>query len=310
MNTMNTMNTMNPTYYPEGMFPKSLRADEMTREQLKKACLEGTILEATARSATPQHDLLVDLGGIQGIIPRADTAIGIADGTVRDIAILSRVGKPVCFQIASVDGLYEPRPTLLLSRKAAQQEALHYLLHDIPTGTVLPAVVTHLDRFGAFCDIGCGNVSLLSIEHISISRINHSRDRFQEGQHIFVAIGSQDPVLGRINLTHKELLGTWQENAQNFSVGETVVGVVRSVKDYGVFIELSPNLSGLAEYREDLRPGDRVSVYIKAIVPERQKVKLIVIRTLPQDVPLPPLHYYKTSGSVQGWHYTRTPACC
>lgn len=307
---MNTMNTMNPTYYPEGMFPKSLRADEMTREQLKKACLEGTILEATARSATPQHDLLVDLGGIQGIIPRADTAIGIADGTVRDIAILSRVGKPVCFQIASVDGLYDPRPTLLLSRRAAQQEALHYLLHDIPTGTVLPAVVTHLDRFGAFCDIGCGNVSLLSIEHISISRINHSRDRFQEGQHIFVAIGSQDPVLGRINLTHKELLGTWQENAQNFSVGETVVGVVRSVKDYGVFIELSPNLSGLAEYREDLRPGDRVSVYIKAIVPERQKVKLIVIRTLPQDVPLPPLHYYKTSGSVQGWHYTRTPACC
>lgn len=307
---MNTMNTMNPTYYPEGMFPKSLRADEMTREQLKKACLEGTILEATARSATPQHDLLVDLGGIQGIIPRADTAIGIADGTVRDIAILSRVGKPVCFQIASVDGLYDPRPTLLLSRKAAQQEALHYLLHDIPTGTVLPAVVTHLDRFGAFCDIGCGNVSLLSIEHISISRINHSRDRFQEGQHIFVAIGSQDPVLGRINLTHKELLGTWQENAQNFSVGETVVGVVRSVKDYGVFIELSPNLSGLAEYREDLCPGDRVSVYIKAIVPERQKVKLIVIRTLPQDVPLPPLHYYKTSGSVQGWHYTRTPACC
>lgn len=307
---MNTMNTMNPTYYPEGMFPKSLRADEMTREQLKKACLEGTILEATARSATPQHDLLVDLGGIQGIIPRADTAIGIADGTVRDIAILSRVGKPVCFQIASVDGLYDPRPTLLLSRKAAQQEALHYLLHDIPTGTVLPAVVTHLDRFGAFCDIGCGNVSLLSIEHISISRINHSRDRFQEGQHIFVAIGSQDPILGRINLTHKELLGTWQENAQNFSVGETVVGVVRSVKDYGVFIELSPNLSGLAEYREDLRPGDRVSVYIKAIVPERQKVKLIVIRTLPQDVPLPPLHYYKTSGSVQGWHYTRTPACC
>mgnify|MGYP002519498788 FL=1 len=307
---MNTMNTMNPTYYPEGMFPRSLRADEMTREQLKKACLEGTILEATARSATPQHDLLVDLGGIQGIIPRADTAIGIAEGTVRDIAILSRVGKPVCFQIASVDGLYDSRPMLRLSRKAAQQEALHYLLHDIPTGTVLPAVVTHLDRFGAFCDIGCGNVSLLSIEHISISRINHSRDRFQEGQHIFVAIGSQDPVLGRINLTHKELLGTWQENAQNFSVGETVVGIVRSVKDYGVFIELSPNLSGLAEYREDLRPGDRVSVYIKAIVPERQKVKLIVIRTLPQDVPLPPLHYYKTSGSVQGWHYTRTPACC
>ena len=81
----------NTTYYPEGMFPQALRADEMTREQLKKAYQEGTILEATARSATPAHDLLVDLGAVQGVIPRDDTAIGISDGSVRDIAILSRV---------------------------------------------------------------------------------------------------------------------------------------------------------------------------------------------------------------------------
>ena len=301
----------NTTYYPEGMFPQALRADEMTREQLKKAYQEGTILEATARSATPAHDLLVDLGAVQGVIPRDDTAIGISDGSVRDIAILSRVGKPVCFRITSMEGLYDPRPKIRLSRKAAQLEALDYLLYTLPVGTVLPAVVTHLDRFGAFCDIGCGNVSLLSIEHISISRINHSRDRFQEWQHIFVAIGAQDPVLRRINLTHKELLGTWQENAQEFSIGETVVGIVRSIKDYGVFIELSPNLSGLAEYRDDLHPGDRVSVYIKAILPERQKVKLIVIRTLPRDAQLPPLRYYQTSGSIQGWSYSdRTLSMC
>ena len=297
------MNTMNPTYYPEGMFPKSLRADEMTREQLKKAWQEGTILEATARSATPAHDLLVDLGGFQGLIPRSEAALGIAEGTVRDIAILSRVGKPVCFKITSMEGLYDAVPRLRLSRREAQQEALDYLLDQVPLGTVLPAVVTHLDRFGAFCDIGCGNVSLLSIEHISISRINHSRDRFQEGDRIFTAVLSKDHALCRINLTHKELLGTWQENAQKFSVGETVVGVVRSVKDYGVFIELSPNLSGLAEYRDDLQPGDRVSVYIKAILPQRQKVKLIVIRVLPRNSPLPPLHYYTTGGNVRDWRY-------
>lgn len=297
------MNTMNPTYYPEGMFPKALRADELNREQLKKAWQEGTILEATARSATPSHDLLVDLGPLQGVIPRSEAALGIAEGTVRDIAILSRVGKPVCFKITSIDGLYDAQPRLTLSRREAQQEALTYLLEEVPLGTVLPAVVTHLDRFGAFCDIGCGNVSLLSIEHISISRINHSRDRFQEGDRIYTAILSKDHTLGRINLTHKELLGTWEENAEKFSVGETVVGVVRSVKDYGVFIELSPNLSGLAEYRDDLQPGDRVSVYIKAILPQRQKVKLIVIRVLPRNSPVPSLQYYTTSGNVRDWRY-------
>ena len=116
----------------------------MTREQLKKAYQEGTILEATARSATPAHDLLVDLGAVQGLIPRDDTAIGISDGSVRDIAILSRVGKPVCSS-HHIHGraLDDPRPKIRLSRKAAQLEALDYLLDTLPVGTVLPAVVTH-----------------------------------------------------------------------------------------------------------------------------------------------------------------------
>ena len=301
---------MNLTYYPEGMFPADRSAQGMTREQLKKAYLEGTILEAPARSASASHDLVVDLGDIRGIIPREETAIGISDGSVRDIAILSRVGKPVCCRITALDGLYSSKPTVTLSRRAAQQEALDYLLYQVPTGTVLPAVVTHLDRFGAFCDIGCGNVSLLSIEHISVSRINHSRDRFTEGQHIFVAIESRDLRQKRLNLTHRELLGTWWENAREFSVGETVVGVVRSVKDYGVFIELSPNLSGLAEYRDDLQPGDRVSVYIKAILPDRQKVKLIVIRTLPKSDEVPPIRYFQTSGTVSSWSYAGDSALC
>lgn len=294
---------MNNTYYPEGMFPQERKAQNMTREMLKKAYLEGTILEATARSATAAHNLLVDLGAVTGYIPRNETAIGIEDGTVRDIAILSRVGKPICFKVTSIEGLYEDRPKITLSRRQAQEEALHYLMDEVRDGTVLPAVVTHLDRFGAFCDIGCGNVSLLSIENISVSRITHSRDRFDEGQHIFVAIASRDLAMRRINLTHKELLGTWQENAENFTVGETVVGIVRSVKDYGVFIELSPNLSGLAEYRDDLYPGDRVSVYIKAILPERQKVKLIVIKLLPQNHDPEPLRYYTTSGDISSWRY-------
>ena len=65
-------------------------------------------------------------------------------------------------------------------------------------------------------------------------------------------------------------------------------GVVRSIEPYGVFIELTPNLSGLAEPRADLRPGMAVSVYIKSILPQRMKVKLTVIDVLaPYDAPTP-----------------------
>ncbi len=285
------------------------RAAFQSASSLADACRDRQILEGRAVICDSSHNLVVDCGCMRGLIPREEGAIGMNDGSVRDIAVISRVNRPVCFLVTGFQKNEDGKTIALLSRRAAQELCMKEYVSTLVPGDIVNARITHLETFGAFADIGCGIVSLLPIDMISVSRIDHPRERFSVGMDITAVIKAIDN--GRISLTHKELLGTWQENAKNFSVGETVVGVVRSVKDYGVFIELSPNLSGLAEYREDLRPGDRVSVYIKAIVPERQKVKLIVIRTLPQDVPLPPIHYYKTSGSIQGWHYAdRSPAYC
>ena len=56
-----------------------------------------------------------------------------------------------------------------------------------------------------------------------------------------------------------------------------MVGIVRSVEEYGTFIEIAPNLAGLAESCPDLRPGQAVSVYIKNILPEKMKIKLVIV---------------------------------
>ena len=162
--------------------------------------------------------------------------------------------------------------------------------------------------FGAFLDIGCGVVAMLPIEHISVSRIQHSNQRFQEGQKILAAVYRIDPENRRITMSHRELLGTWMENASRFQPGETVRGIVRSVKPYGSFIELSPNLSGLADSREDLEVGDEVSVFIKNIRPERMKVKLQVIEKLPLTESIPPLAYQITDGKLDRWTYS-PPGC-
>ena len=74
------------------------------------------------------------------------------------------------------------------------------------------------------------------------------------GQQLLCAIKNRDEQ-DRIVLTLRELLGTWSENAACFAAGETVVGIVRSVEDYGVFIEIAPNLAGLAE--PDTAPAPR-----------------------------------------------------
>ena len=135
--------------------------------------------------------------------------------------------------------------------------------------------VTHLEPFGAFVDIGCGNIALIPIDSISVSRIDHPCQRYHVDDDIRVVVKSIHD--GRITLSQKELLGTWMENANRFHAGETTTGIVRSVENYGIFVELAPNLAGLAEWKADIHPGHLVSVYIKSIVPSRMKVKLIII---------------------------------
>ena len=93
--------------------------------------------------------------------------------------------------------------------------------------------------------MGCGISALLPIDCLSVSRIASPADRVEVGQQLLCAIKNRDEQ-GRIVLTLRELLGTWSENAACFAAGETVVGIVRSVEDYGVFVEIAPNLAGLA----------------------------------------------------------------
>ena len=107
-------------------------------------------------------------------------------------------------------------------------------------------------------------------------------------------------------MSRRELLGTWEENSALFSVGQTVTGIVRSVEPYGIFVELTPNLAGLAEYREGVSVGQTAAVYIKNIIPEKMKIKLVIIDKLP-DSPIQkisPSNYFITSGHISSWCYS------
>lgn len=116
-----------------------------------------------------------------------------------------------------------------------------------------PRRVTRLETFGAFCDIGCGLPALMPIASISVSRISHPSDRFCPGDDIFGVVSSLEN--GRICLSQRELLGTWEENAALFTQGETVAGVVRSVEEYGVFVELTPTWRAWPSRGRALGPG-------------------------------------------------------
>lgn len=283
-------------FLPEGRLlldPENMHIISSPRK-LHEAAEQGLILEARAVLCDAAHNLTVDLGCMRGVIPREEGALGIRDGNVRDIAIISRVNRPVCFTITDFRTDQSGAEYAVLSRENAQQRCMEHYISALRKGDVIDAKITHLESFGAFADIGCGIVALMPIDAISVSRIEHPKERFCVGMDIRAVVRSLEN--GRISLSHKELLGTWKQNAACFRAGETVSGIIRSVEHYGAFVELAPNLAGLAESRDGVTAGQQASVYIKSIIPEKMKIKLIIIDTFDYAYnPQPPAYFFRES---------------
>lgn len=291
-------------YKPEGELLSTEENLFYTRswEAMEKAVGKNIILEGKALLCDNDKKLIINFGDFKGIINREDCVLQDTDKENRDIAVITRVNKPVCFCVQELKEINGEK-IAILSRKKAQRLALDYLL-NLEKGTIIDGKITHLEPFGAFVDIGCGIVSLIPIDAISVSRIPHPKERFYQGQKIKCVIKDIDKAQERIFLTHKELLGTWDENAALFSAGETVSGIVRSVEDYGVFIELTPNFAGLSDLVDGVHEGQHAAVYIKNIIPEKMKVKLTIVDYFDSPDEKPINNYFITSGRLKNWKYS------
>lgn len=288
-------------FYPEGQNPQLTRTFD-TLEDVKIAMMNGSVIESRVLMCDSEHNLHVDLGIIRGVIPREEGAIGIDDGTTRDIALISKVNKPVCFIILGFQRDDRGNISAILSRKAVQLGCRKNFIDHLVEGDIIDARVTHLEKFGAFIDIGAGINALIPIDMLSVSRINHPRERVYEGECIKVVLRKREPE--KLTFSLKELLGTWSENAMMFAPGETVTGTVRSIETYGVFVELTPNLAGLAEPCDYLFEGQRVAVYIKSVLPDKMKIKLVIVEAFEEADMAQDLTYFVNADHIDRFDYS------
>lgn len=281
-----------------------------TQKGLERARQEGKILEGVVKMCdNTTLSMHLELGEIEGIIEKDESVYGVP---VKDIAIITRVGKAVAFKVLGFEKDENGKTRALLSRRLAQKECAEQYLSDLVPGDIIPAKITHFEPFGAFVDVGCGISSLLSVDSVSVSRISSPADRFCLRQVLPVVVKSIDYESGRIYVSTKELFGTWEENVRNFQVGQTVSGIVRSVESYGIFVELSPNLAGLAEIKDGVCAGEKCSVYIKSIMKEKMKIKLVIIDTYNgENQPSTKDDFFidaENTKHIDYWRYS--PECC
>ena len=234
-------------------------------------------LQGIVTNCDENYNLHIDLGKYEGIMPRSEIE-GInlqSDGLPKTNLCTGKVNRFVQFKVKDV----EDNGTAIISRKAVQTEALNWVKNDLNVGDIVTGIVKRVESYGVFIEIGGGVVGLAHIEDLSVARIKSAFERVRIGQKLEVMIKSIDRKSGKIILSYKELLGKWEENANKFYVVQKAQGIVRETEKNknGIFIELLPNLVGMAEYEEGLEYGQKVDVYIKRIDYERRKVKLLVV---------------------------------
>lgn len=269
------MELLTQKFIPEGW---NETKEDFDLRQLQNAKEQGTILQGLVKKCDENCNLQIHLGeNLIGIISQTEIDSFNQDdfGRTKPSICKNKVGQFVQFKVKEICN--ENR--VILSRKEAENEALDWAKNELEMGMVVNGIVKNIRKFGVFVDIGGGVTGLLHIEDISVSRIKSPEERFFVGQKIKVMIKSVDRENNRIVLSHKELLGNWEDNVQDFQEKMIVGGIVKEADQYknGLFIELTPNLVGLAEYKDGFRYGQKVKVYIKKIIKDKKKIKLLIV---------------------------------
>lgn len=262
-------------FTPEGW---NYDTKELNKNTIYNVIENQEILQAKVESCDENYNLHINLGnGINGIMPRGEIeAINATEeGYPRESLCTGKVNKFVQFKVKEV----QENGNVIVSRKEVQQDALNWIKSDLQVGQKISGIVKNIKPYGVFIEIGGGVVGLAHIEDLSVARIKSPAERVKIGQKLDIVVKSVDRDEGKVILSYKELLGTWEENVQNFQEKTQVKGIVRETEKNknGIFIELTPNLVGMAEYIDGLEYGQTVDVYIKKIIPEKKKIKLVVV---------------------------------
>ena len=103
---------------------------------------EGKILESTVLFCDSSMRLHIDLGDICGIMEKSEAVFCRPGESVKDIAVITRVGKPIAFKVIGFRRETGGKTVALLSRREAQRECNDVFLSSLLAGDVIPAKVT------------------------------------------------------------------------------------------------------------------------------------------------------------------------
>ena len=200
------------------------------------------------------------------------------------------IGSTLPLQVIEVD---QSQKRLVLSGSAAEDAMRRQRLQELQPGDKITGTVANVVKFGAFVNLG-GVDGLIHVSKLSWEKFKHPSEVIQPGDEVEVLVREVDIERERISLDRRALIpGPWHDFAEEHAPGDILEGTVDSVVEYGAFVELTDEITGLLHVSEllpgvsrepekVLNPGDAVLVRIIEINAEQEQVSLSM-RRVPED---------------------------
>jgi small subunit ribosomal protein S1 len=277
--------TYNKQAMPEAMQSVNRKTTGNTQDIIRRleiAKKENQNIIGVCIKATADCSLVVDLGqGIQGIVPREEISYILEhDGLVHPKKAYNKVGKNVEAKVKDIK-VDDGKAVVILSRKDAMIEHRNRYVEELKEGLVVRGVVTGIQEYGAFVDIGADVTAIIPVSEVSKVYIYHPEEMLSiddEVEGVITSVKVNDGIPYPY-ISRKELLPDWDTYFKDTMVGDVVQGRVKNIIPSGIFVELNEAYEGLAEHKEGRRYsyGDKVVVKIMSLDKERNKIKLKLV---------------------------------
>lgn len=285
---------------------------EAERKALKKDTInqisEGVVMEGIVKNVT-DYGAFIDLGGIDGLLHITD----MSWGRVNHPSEILSVGQTIPVVILKYD---RDNERVSLGMKQLVDNPWEKVESRYIVGTNISGKVVSITDYGAFVRLDEGIEGLIHVSEMSWSRkIPHPSKLLSIGQEVEAIVLEVSAENQRISLGLKQLTkNPWEELAREFPVGSKVIGKVRSVTDFGVFVNVKDDIDGLVhvsdfswtkkikdpkDVKDLYKKGDEIEAIVLEIDPENERLSLGV-KQLTSDIWDSVPHWYPQGAKVKG----------
>ncbi|ECK8543446.1 30S ribosomal protein S1 [Campylobacter jejuni] len=248
------------------------------KELINNVAQQEDLIEGIVKKITT-YGMFVDVGGVDGLVHYSEISY---KGPVNP-GTLYKEGDKVPVKVIKYD---KERKHLSLSIKAALPDPWSEIKDTLDVGDTIKVIVSNIEPYGAFVDLGNDIEGFLHISEISWDKnIKNPKDYINKGQEIDVEVIEINPNERRLRVSLRNLLSRpFDEFMKSYKIADVVEGEITSVTSFGAFVKLG-GIEGLLhnedaswdrndKCKDKFSQGDKIKIKIIKIDEENQKISL------------------------------------